>query len=40
MIKDESGKKAKEPCPGLVLQKTTVIVLMIRGRPAYDNCHL
>jgi hypothetical protein len=38
MIKAESGKKAK-PCPGLVLRKTTVIMLVIRSRRIYDNCH-
>lgn len=31
MLKAQEGK---EPCPGLVLGKTTVIVLVIRGRPA------
>jgi hypothetical protein len=33
MIKAESGKKGKEPYPGLGFGKTTVIV--IRGRPVY-----
>jgi len=39
---DQSGKRkeGKEPYPGLVLSKTTVIVLVIRGRPVYDDCHL
>jgi len=39
MIKAESGKEGKEPCPGLVLRRTTVIGFVIRGRRAYDNCH-
>ena len=26
--------------PGFVFGKTTLIVLVIRGPPAYDNCHL
>jgi hypothetical protein len=33
MIKAASGKKAKSRALGLVLGKTTVTVLMIRGRP-------
>jgi hypothetical protein len=40
MIKGESGKEGKEPCPGLVLGITTVMVLVIRGRRVYDNCRL
>jgi hypothetical protein len=40
-MNDQSWKRKedKEPCPGLVFGKTTVIVLVIRGRRAYDNCH-
>ncbi len=30
MIKAESGKKGKEPCPGLLLGKTTVLVISAR----------
>jgi len=36
MIKVEGGKEGKEPCPGLVSGKTTVIA--IRGRRV-DDCH-
>jgi hypothetical protein len=33
MIKAESGKKGKEPYPGLGFGTTTVVVLVIRGHP-------
>jgi hypothetical protein len=34
------AERRQRTCPGLVLEKTTVIVLVIRSRPVYDNCHL
>jgi hypothetical protein len=37
MIK--AAPKRQRAVPGLMLLKTTVIVLAIRDRPVYDNCH-
>jgi hypothetical protein len=31
-MKIKAGKEGKEPCRGIMLRKTTVILLVIRGR--------